>query len=92
MLAILIDPDVFGTAETFGIDLDKYTDWVKASPPAPGFDAVELPGDPERRTAAERSANGIFVDDGTRAQLLEAAASVGVPQSELDALTTSEES
>ncbi|MEH6647314.1 malate/lactate/ureidoglycolate dehydrogenase [Sulfitobacter sp.] len=88
MMAILIDPDVFGTAEAFGIDVDKYTDWVKASLPAPGFDAVQLPGDPERRSAQERKANGIFVDAGTLAQLMEAAQSAGVPQEEIDAFTS----
>lgn len=84
MMAILIDPDVFGTAEAFGIDVDKYTDWVKASPPAPGVDAVQVPGDPERKSAQDRTANGIFVDAGTLAQLLEAARHAGVPQGEID--------
>ncbi len=86
MMAILIDPDVFGAAEAFGIDVDKYTDWVKSSPPAPGVEAVQLPGDPERRSAADRHANGIFVDPGTLAQLAQAAQSVGVPQANLVAL------
>lgn len=85
MMAILIDPNVFGTGEAFGIDVDAYTDWVKASPPAPGFDGVQLPGDPERRSAADRNANGIFVDAGTLAQLKEAALSAGMPQAEVDA-------
>ncbi len=85
MMAILIDPDVFGTAEAFGIDVDKYSNWVKASPPAPGFDAVQFPGDPERRSARDRKANGIFVDAGTLAQLKAAAQSAGVPQEEFDA-------
>lgn len=85
MMAILIDPDVFGRAEAFGIDVDKYTDWVKASPPAPGFEAVQLPGDPERRCAQARGADGIFVDAGTLAQLMEAAQKAGVPQDEIAA-------
>ncbi|MFK7835722.1 MAG: malate/lactate/ureidoglycolate dehydrogenase [Sulfitobacter sp.] len=84
MMAILIDPDVFGTADSFGIDVDKYTDWVKASPPAPGHEAVQVPGDPERSTAKARSAKGIFVDEGTLAQLLEAARAAGVPKGEMD--------
>lgn len=87
MLAILIDPNVFGTAEAFGVDMDAYTDWVKASPPAPGFDAVQLPGDPERRSAQDRNANGIFVDAGTLAQLMDAAQKAGVPNHELGELT-----
>lgn len=85
MMAILIDPNVFGLAEGFGVDVDAYTDWIKASPPAPGFEAVQLPGDPERRSVQDRQENGIFVDDGTLAQLLEAAKSAGVPQSKIDA-------
>lgn len=84
LMAILLDPDVFGTAEAFGMDKDAYTDWIKASPPAPGFDAVQLPGDPERASTAERLAHGIPVDAGTLAQLTEAAQSAGVPQSEID--------
>jgi uncharacterized oxidoreductase len=84
MMAILIDPNVFGTAEAFGIDVDQYTDWVKASPPAPGFDAVQVPGDPERSSAQDRRANGIFVDAGTMGQLKDAAKSAGVPQAEID--------
>ena len=84
MMAILIDPNVFSMEKAFGIDVDKYTDWVKASPPAPGFDAVQLPGDPERQSAQDRKENGIFVDSGTLTQLLEAAQNVGVPQDLID--------
>lgn len=83
MMAILIDPNVFGNAEAFGIDVDNYTDWVKSSPPAPGFDAVMLPGDPERQSAKARNAAGIHLDAGTTAQLIEAARSVKVPEKEL---------
>ncbi|MFY0648755.1 malate/lactate/ureidoglycolate dehydrogenase [Sulfitobacter geojensis] len=89
MMAILIDPDVFGTADAFGVDVDAYTDWIKSSPPAPGFDAVQLPGDPERSSAKDRRANGIFLDDGTAAQLAEAAKSVDVPQHEIDVFRNS---
>ncbi len=68
----------------FGVDVDAYSDWVKASPPAPGFESVQLPGDPERRSATDRQANGIPVDGGTLAELLAAAKSAGVPQGEID--------
>ena len=86
MMAILIDPNVFAMEKAFKMDVDKYTDWVKASPPAPGFDVVQVPGDPERRSAEDRKANGIFIDSGTLVQLMEAAQSVGVPQDLIDAL------
>jgi uncharacterized oxidoreductase len=83
MMAILIDPDVFGLVDEFNEDLDKYTDWVKASPAAPGSPGVLFPGDPERRSAQDRLANGIYVDGGTVAQLVETAKSVGVPHEAL---------
>jgi hydroxycarboxylate dehydrogenase B len=84
MLAILIDPDVFGLAESFGVDMDAYTDWVKASPPAPGTGGVQLPGDPERLSRETRTAQGIPLDAGTWAQLVETALKAGVPQAEID--------
>ena len=78
MMAILIDPNVFGEAKEFGIDVDKYIDWVKASPPAPGFDAVLMPGDPERLCTMDRLKNGIPLDEGTIEQLIATAKSVNV--------------
>ena len=80
MMAILIDPNVFGEAKEFGIDVDKYIDWVKASPPAPGFDAVLMPGDPERLCTMDRLKNGIPLDAGTTEQLITTAKSVNVPK------------
>jgi uncharacterized oxidoreductase len=90
MLAILIDPNVFGMAQAFGIDMDNYADWVKASPTAPGVDAIHFPGDPERASARERQANGIPLDAGTVAQLLDAAMKANVPPAEMDALADHE--
>ena len=80
MMAILIDPNVFGEAKEFGIDVDKYIDWVKASPPATGFDAVLMPGDPERLSTVDRLKNGIPLDAGTIEQLIATAKSVKVSE------------
>lgn len=80
MMAILIDPNVFGEAKEFGIDVDKYIDWVKASPPATGFDAVLMPGDPERLCTMDRLKNGIPLDAGTIEQLIATAKSVKVSE------------
>ncbi len=84
MLAILIDPDVFGGADAFFEDIDNYTSWVKASPTAAGVEAIQFPGDPERRSLGERGANGIPLDDATWAQLLQTATLAGVPQADID--------
>ncbi len=83
MLAILIDPDVFDMGEEFFADIDRYRDWVTASPPAPGVDEVMFPGDPERKARAIREANGIEIDDGSWSQLMNTAEAVGVSHDEV---------
>ncbi len=51
---------------------------VRASPPAPGFDRVRLPGDPEDETEARRRVEGIPVPDGTWADFVATATRYGV--------------
>ena len=87
MLTILIDPDVFGGADAFFSDVDAYTNWVKASPPAPGVDGVMVPGDPERLATEQRERDGIPLDTGTWAQLVETATSVGMTPEDIGAFT-----
>ncbi|MDA1099010.1 MAG: malate/lactate/ureidoglycolate dehydrogenase [Proteobacteria bacterium] len=82
MLTVLIDPDAFGHRQAFDAEVDKFTAWVKASPPAPGVEQVMVPGDPERKSKAERLANGIPLDDTTFAELLTAGAAVGLDRGE----------
>jgi len=57
---------------------------IRSSRPAPGFDAILLPGEPERRSARERRANGIPVDDMTWEQIREAAGKLGITEAELE--------
>lgn len=83
MLAVLIDPDVFGGAAAFHADIAAYAEWVTASPDAPGSDGPMLPGTPERRARAAREANGIPLDDGTWAQLAEIATGLGLDSAEM---------
>lgn len=77
MLAIVIDPDAFGGREAFEAEAEAMLAYIVETAPAEGFDRVRLPGDPERESLAERSANGVPVDENTWGQIREAAASVG---------------
>jgi LDH2 family malate/lactate/ureidoglycolate dehydrogenase len=51
---------------------------VRATPSAPGCDEVLLPGDPERRTAATRTLEGIELADSTWQSITSAAQELGV--------------
>lgn len=50
-----------------------FLDWMKTTPPAPGFQEVLAPGDFEQRTRAHRLENGIDIPTTIRDQLHECA-------------------
>ena len=78
MLTILIDPAKLGTQTTFEQEALAFVDWLQAGPVAPGFDAVQIAGDPERAYRAKRQAEGIAVDAQTWQEIVAAGRKVGV--------------
>ena len=68
MLTILIDPAKLGTQASFEQEALAFVDWLKAAPVAPGIDAVQIAGDPERAARAQREERGIDIDDPTWAE------------------------
>ena len=54
-----------------------FVDWLKAGPVAPGFDAVQIAGDPERTTRLLRQAEGIAIDAQTWQEIVAAGRKVG---------------
>jgi uncharacterized oxidoreductase len=77
MLTILIDPQKLGTQASFEQEALAFLDWLKQSPPAPGFDRVRIAGEPEREARARREREGIAVDDQTWAEMVAAGEKVG---------------
>ena len=78
LFAMALDPARFGGLDAFATAFGGLTEWVKRPPYREGVTEVLTAGEPERRARAERERNGIPLDDATREQLAEAAASVGV--------------
>jgi len=78
MLSMVFDPAAFGSAEAFTEDVSRLAGWSKASPPANPGEAVLLPGEIERKTYAERLADGLPVDEETWGQIVASATSLGV--------------
>jgi uncharacterized oxidoreductase len=77
MLAIVIDPKRLGTQAAFEKETLAFVDWLKQSPPAPGFDAVRIAGEPEREARALREREGIAIDRQTWAEIVAAGKKVG---------------
>ena len=66
----------------------RFVEFIKSSRPAEPGGEVLMPGEPERRNRAERSAGGVPLDPNTWAQLLDAADSVGLDRAGLAARAT----
>ncbi|SNB69767.1 uncharacterized oxidoreductase [Arboricoccus pini] len=84
MLAFIVDTTRFGGGDAIRREIDGVKGWIKAAPPAPGFDEVLLPGEPERRTADHRGAEGIPVDDKSWADIEHSARRLGLQDAEID--------
>ncbi|MCC6454005.1 MAG: Ldh family oxidoreductase [Caldilineaceae bacterium] len=81
VLFIVLDIAAFRPPAAYDKESQAVAQRVKATKPAPGFDRVLLPGEPERSMAATRSAEGIQIDDATWKLLTEDAAALNVPVS-----------
>jgi len=78
MLTILIDPLKLGTQAAFDQEAAAFIDWIKQSPAAANFDAVQIAGDSERLTRLARERDGIEVDEQTWQEIVAAGQKVGV--------------
>jgi uncharacterized oxidoreductase len=78
MLVVLIDPAKLGTQASFAQEATAFIDWLRQSPPGAGFDAVQIAGEPERKARATREREGIWLDDATWQEIVDAGRKVGV--------------
>jgi len=84
MLAIVIDLSKLADPAETAARIEGTKAHIKSARPAPGFDEILLPGDPERRSTARRAEQGIEVDDTTWRDIRTAAASLGITDAEFD--------
>jgi hydroxycarboxylate dehydrogenase B len=80
MLAFYVDPKVIDPANFFDGEISRYVDFIRETKPIAGTDRVLIPGDPERKTRAERTKNGIPLPDDTWAAIVNTAREVGVSE------------
>ena len=86
MLAVLIDPDKLGTRDAFEREATAFVEWLRQSPASPGFERVQIAGEPERETKARRLVDGIPVDSVTWGEIVGAGAKVGLAADRIEAL------
>jgi uncharacterized oxidoreductase len=77
-ICVFIDLGAFQTPETYRAAAEECLAELRACPPAPGFDAVEIPGERERRLERERRKLGIPIPPATLQAMRRAASELGV--------------
>ena len=78
LFGLCIDPSAFRRSEEFAQTVEYTAGRLKSIPPAPGFDEVLLPGEPEARSRAARTRDGIPLPERTWEALLAVARDFGV--------------
>lgn len=78
MTTIGIDPARVDTGEALTTEINRYSAWVKGSPPRDGNCKVLFPGERARRTRMQRLRDGIPVDKATLEQILQTGTTVGL--------------
>ncbi|MFN0196917.1 MAG: Ldh family oxidoreductase [Planctomycetaceae bacterium] len=76
---IILDPRQFAGSDHLIQQALQLEEFVRGTPLIDGCKEITLPGDPERRTLAERQQNGIPLDDGNWAALSKLAGELSVP-------------
>jgi len=84
MLATVIDLSKLGDPAAIARNVESVKAYVKSARPAPGYDEVLVPGEPERRSAVKRMQQGIEVDDTTWRDIRAAAETLGITAAEFD--------
>ena len=72
------DPALFAGRDALVDQATALAEYIRATPKAPGVEAILLPGDPERRVLAERQTRGIPLEDAHWQRLAELGAKAGV--------------
>jgi uncharacterized oxidoreductase len=86
MLSIYMATSAFDQNNALAAEVDAYVEFVKSARPADPDGEVLMPGDPERRSEAERLAGGLPLSDEAWESIQAAARSTGIDQARIDAI------
>ncbi|KAJ6012647.1 malate dehydrogenase [Penicillium canescens] len=80
---IVLKPDIFISSDDFKSRMDTLAQRVHGVTPAPGFNEVLFPGEPEHRLGTQRRKEGIPYADVERQMFIDAAKQYGLAELEL---------
>jgi uncharacterized oxidoreductase len=78
----------FGTEVFVRAESTRHVDFIRATKPVAGVEQVLIPGDPERKTRAERTGYGVPLPDDAWAAIVSTARDVGVSEVSIQRTTS----
>jgi uncharacterized oxidoreductase len=75
---LVVDVSAFLPRQQFACMVEEMREYIKSALPAPGFDEVLLPGEPDARKREQRLRDGIPIDENSWRQIENAAAELGI--------------
>jgi len=88
MFMLALDPGKFQPTDAFGGEVTRYIDFVKSAKTMIPGGEILMPGEPEERCRAQRTKNGIDLDDMTWGQITTTANSVGLTPVDIERLVS----
>ncbi|MGE3822216.1 MAG: Ldh family oxidoreductase [Isosphaeraceae bacterium] len=79
VLFLAIDPERFAGLDALIGQSSQLVEYVRGTPRAEGVESITLPGDPARRILAQRSSQGVPLEDAHWSTLVELAEALGTP-------------
>lgn len=86
MFNVIVDPARLVDISWLQAEIDATIDYVKSARPTEPGKPIQVAGDPERARTAERTANGIEVDETAWGLILDAAKDIGMTEQTLGEL------
>ena len=88
MLSIYMATERFQSGDAFAAEVRQYVDYFKSAKPVVEGGEVLVPGEPERRTAARREAEGVPLADDTWSAILGAARDAGLDEARIESIVS----
>ena len=85
LFSVIFDPELMVDRAYYDAEIEEFYEYLKATPPAPGVDAVLVPGDPEQISLKARTESGVPIDAVSWAEVCQAARDAGLNDTDIPA-------
>ena len=86
LLSVIFDPELMVDRAYYDAEIEALYAYLTSTPPAPGVEAVLVPGDPEQISFKARTESGVPIDAVSWAEICQVARDAGLDDTEIPAV------